>query len=132
MKFFNILIACFFLFSYGANAKLSTVEVTTEGTGTTKQLALLDGMKNAITQVNGAVVGASSAVSISEASSTQDQNSSYESSQAFQQSIKTATKGVVQGFDILSVEQNPDLGNLFIVQMQVRVAKYKKSKQLKR
>ena len=132
MKFVHIFMFCMFFAVSSAYAKLSTVEVTTEGTGTTKQLALLDGMKNAITQVNGAVVGARSAVSISEASSTQDQSSSYESSQAFQQSIKTATKGVVQGFDILSVEQNPDLGNLFIVQMQVRVAKYKKSKQLKR
>lgn len=132
MKFINVFIFCMFFVSFSATAKLSTVEVTTEGTGTTKQLALLDGMKNAITQVNGAVVGARSAVSISEASSTQDQNSSYESSQAFQQSIKTATKGVVQGFDILSIAQNPDLGNLFIVQMKVRVAKYKKSKQLKR
>ena len=111
-------------------AKLTTIEVTTEGTGTTKQLAILDGLKNAITQVNGAVLGASTAVSISEVSSSQDQNSSYESSQAFQQNIKSATKGVVQGFDILSLTQNPDLGNLFVIEMNVKVAKYKKSKDL--
>ena len=132
MKLFNLLITTFFLLSFHAHAKLSSVEVNTEGTGTTKQLAILDGLKNAITQVNGAVVGASSSVSISEASASQDQNSSYESSQAFQQNIKSATKGVVQGFDILSVTQNPDLGNMFIIEMKVKVAKYKKSKQLKR
>ena len=132
MKLFNLLITTFFLLSFHAHAKLSSVEVNTEGTGTTKQLAILDGLKNAITQVNGAVVGASTSVSISEVSSSQDQNSSYESSQAFQQNIKSATKGVVQGFDILSVTQNPDLGNMFIIEMKVKVAKYKKSKQLKR
>ena len=132
MKLFNLLITTFFLLSFHAHAKLSFVEVNTEGTGTTKQLAILDGLKNAITQVNGAVVGASTSVSISEVSSSQDQSSSYESSQAFQQNIKSATKGVVQGFDILSVTQNPDLGNLFMIEMKVKVAKYKKSKQLKR
>ena len=132
MKFFLILIITLFLNINSSFAKLSTIEVTTEGTGTTKQLAILDGLKNAITQVNGAVVGASTAVSISEVSSSQDQNSSYESSQAFQQNIKSATKGVVQGFDVISVTQNPDLGNLFVIEMNVKVAKYKKSKQLKR
>lgn len=132
MKFFSILIITLFLNINSSFAKLSTIEVTTEGTGTTKQLAILDGLKNAITQVNGAVVGASTAVSISEVSSSQDQNSSYESSQAFQQNIKSATKGVVQGFDVISVTQNPDLGNLFVIEMNVKVAKYKKSKQLKR
>ena len=132
MKFFLILIITLFLNINSSFAKLSTIEVSTEGTGTTKQLAILDGLKNAITQVNGAVVGASTAVSISEVSSSQDQNSSYESSQAFQQNIKSATKGVVQGFDVISVTQNPDLGNLFVIEMNVKVAKYKKSKQLKR
>ena len=132
MKFFSILIITLFLNINSSFAKLTTIEVTTEGTGTTKQLAILDGLKNAITQVNGAVLGATTAVSISEVSSSQDQNSSYESSQAFQQNIKSATKGVVQGFDVLSVTQNPDLGNLFVIEMNVRVAKYKKSKQLKR
>ena len=132
MKFFSILIITLFLNINSSYAKLTTIEVTTEGTGTTKQLAILDGLKNAITQVNGAVLGATTAVSISEVSSSQDQNSSYESSQAFQQNIKSATKGVVQGFDVISVTQNPDLGNLFVIEMNVRVAKYKKSKQLKR
>ena len=132
MKYVLVALFSIFFSVNQVNAKLSTVEVNTEGTGTTKQLAILDGLKNAITQVNGAVVGANSAVSISEASSSQDQNSSYESSQAFQQNIKSATKGVVQGFDVLSVSQNPDLGNLFVIEMKVRVAKYKKSKQLKR
>ena len=132
MKFFSILIITLFLNINSSFAKLTTIEVTTEGTGTTKQLAILDGLKNAITQVNGAVLGATTAVSISEVSSSQDQNSSYESSQAFQQNIKSATKGVVQGFDVISVTQNPDLGNLFVIEMNVRVAKYKKSKQLKR
>lgn len=132
MKYVLVALFSIFFSVNQVNAKLSTVEVNTEGTGTTKQLAILDGLKNAITQVNGAVVGANSAVSISEASSSQDQNSSYESSQAFQQNIKSATKGVVQGFDVLSVSQNPDLGNLYIIEMKVKVAKYKKSKQLKR
>ena len=132
MKFFSILVITLFLNVNSSFAKLTTIEVTTEGTGTTKQLAILDGLKNAITQVNGAVLGATTAVSISEVSSSQDQNSSYESSQAFQQNIKSATKGVVQGFDVISVTQNPDLGNLFVIEMNVRVAKYKKSKQLKR
>ena len=102
MKYILISFISLFLCINQVNAKLSSVEVNTEGTGTTKQLAILDGLKNAITQVNGAVVGANSSVSITEASSSQDQNSSYESSQAFQQNIKSATKGVVQGFDVLS------------------------------
>ena len=132
MRILYLIIIALFAVTFHANAKLSSVEVNTEGTGATKQLAILDGMKNAITQVNGAVVGASSTLSISETSKSQDQNSSYESSEKFKQDIKTATKGVVQGFDIISVSQNPDLANLYVVEMVVRVAKYKKSKQLKR
>ena len=93
MRYILVSLLSIFLCINQVNAKLSTVEVNTEGTGTTKQLAILDGLKNAITQVNGAVVGANSSVSISEASSSQDQNSSYESSQAFQQNIKSATNG---------------------------------------
>ena len=132
MRYILVCLFSIFICVNQVNAKLSTVEVNTEGTGSTKQLAILDGMKNAITQVNGAVVGAKTSMSISETSKSQDQNSSYESSEKFKQDIKTATKGVVQGFDIVSVSQNPDLGNLYEITMVVRVAKYKKSKQLKR
>ncbi|MDA9171453.1 CsgG/HfaB family protein [Alphaproteobacteria bacterium] len=132
MKLFYLITLVLISFNFNANAKLNTVEVNTEGTGATKQLAILDGMKNAITQVNGAVVGAKTSMSISETSKSQDQNSSYESSERFKQDIKTATKGVVQGFDIVSVSQNPDLGNLYEISMVVKVAKFKKSKQLKR
>ena len=57
MKFLLTLIITLFLNINSSFAKLTTIEVTTEGTGTTKQLAILDGLKNAITQVNGAVLG---------------------------------------------------------------------------
>ena len=46
--------------------------------------------------------------------------------------IITASKGVIQGYEILSSKQNPKMRDLFDVKLKVKVAKFKKSKQLQR
>jgi curli biogenesis system outer membrane secretion channel CsgG len=115
-----------------AASKLTFVDVTTEGSGKTINLAALDGLKMAVSQVNGATVAASTATSISSSMSGQGDSKEYLYSNAFQQQIETATKGVVKSWTILSERQDPNLGNLYFLKMRVTVAKYEESVQLQR
>ena len=121
--FFNI------SFSY---AKIKTVEVTTSGIGISQQDAIRDAIKNAIEQVNGAAVAAQSAVSMKSVSKVKDNSKSVEMTKKYMKDIITASKGVIQGYEILSSKQNPKMRDLFDVKLKVKVAKFKKSKQLQR
>jgi len=47
-------------------------------------------------------------------------------------SIAAATKGVVKGYEILRLEKDPSLNNLFSAKLLVKISKFKTSKQLKR
>jgi len=115
-----------------AASKLQFVEVVTEGSGKTINLAALDGLKMAVSQVNGATVAASTATSISSSVMGQGDNKEYLYSNQFQQQIETATKGVVKNWTILSERQDANLGNIYFLKMRVTVAKYKESAQLQR
>jgi hypothetical protein len=115
-----------------AASKLSFVTVQTEGSGPTFKRAVLDGLKMALSQVNGAAVAASTTTSISSSSSGTGESKEYVYSNDFRQHIETATKGVVKSWDVISERKDPNLGNMIFLQMKVTVAKYKESPQLQR
>lgn len=115
-----------------ASSKIGFVTVQTEGSGPTFKRAVLDGLKMALSQVNGAAVAASTTTSISSSSSGSGENKEYVYSNDFRQHIETATKGVVKSWDVISERQDPNLGNMIFLQMKVTVAKYKESVQLER
>ena len=115
-----------------ASSKIGFVTVQTEGSGPTFKRAVLDGLKMALSQVNGAAVAASTTTSISSSSSGSGESKEYAYSNDFRQHIETATKGVVKSWDVISERQDPNLGNMVFLQMKVTVAKYKESAQLQR
>lgn len=132
----NVAVMVILTWSLGGTAiaasKLQFVEVVTEGSGKTINLAALDGLKMAVSQVNGATVAASTATSISSSVMGQGDNKEYLYSNQFQKQIETATKGVVKNWTILSERQDANLGNIYFLKMRVTVAKYKESAQLQR
>ena len=115
-----------------SEARVQEVQVEKEGVGATKKDAIMDAIKEALTQVNGAVVAASTISTISESTRTKGGETNYESAEAMSKSIAAATKGVVNGYEILQLEKDPSLNNLFKARVLVKISKFKTSKQLKR
>jgi len=118
--------------SISAHAQVQEVQVEKEGVGATKKDAIMDAIKEALTQVNGAMVAASTVSTIAESMRTQGEKVSYDSMESMSKSIATATKGLVNGYEILQLEKDPNLNDLFRARILVKIAKYKSSKQLKR
>ena len=132
LKMFGLVIALLLGASNAAQARVDIVEVTVEGMGLTLVDAILDGVQSAVSMVNGVEVAAKTATAMTAVSAETEQGDSYAAASAFSKEITTATKGVVEGYDVLSSERDPSLGNNYVVQLAVRVAKYKQSKQLNR
>lgn len=81
-----------------------TVEVT--GQGLTIKEAITDGLIEAMGQVSGRIMEAEQAVKSIAVTETTDQDESFYSSQQFEESIKSATKGAVKEYSILEQSQN--------------------------
>ena len=82
--------------------------------------------------VNGVEVAAQTSLLTSSVSVETDQGEAYAASSAFAEQISSSTKGVVESYDVINYEQDAGLGNNYVVQLSVKVAKYKQSKQLDR
>ena len=65
-----LLIILSFLFIVGLHAKIETITVNASGTGSTEALAIEAALVQAVSQVNGAEIAASTKTSISEISSS--------------------------------------------------------------
>ena len=113
-------------------ARLEIVEVNSEGLGINMRDAILDAIKSAVSMVNGVEVASETSLQTVSVSAETNESTAYAASSAFAEQISTATKGVVESYDIISYEQNEQLGNNYVVQLAVKVSKYKESKQLKR
>jgi len=115
-----------------ALARVETVEVTVEGLGMTLSNAIMDGLRSAVSMVNGVEVAAQTALETASVSVETDQGEAYAASSAFAEQIVTATKGAVQSYDIIAYDRDPSLANNYVVQLAVRIAKFQQSKQLDR
>ena len=131
-KLCAVLILFAFLSAGPASARVEIVEVNVEGLGMTLRDAIMDGVRSAVGMVNGVEVAAQTSLQISSVSAETDQGESYAASSAFTEEISSATEGVVESYDVLSYAQDAALGNNYVVQLSVRIAKYKQSKQLDR
>jgi len=115
-----------------ALARVETVEVTVEGLGMTLSDAIMDGVRSAVSMVNGVEVAAQTVLETASVSVETDQGEAYAASSAFAEQIVTATKGAVESYDIIAYDRDPSLANNYVVQLAVRIAKFQQSKQLDR
>lgn len=113
-------------------ARLVYVTVESEGTGSSAKGAVYDAITQAIGQVNGMQIASETTHAIAEASVETNEDNAYFSSEAFKQQIRTVTKGTIKNYSVLSLDQNPDMNNLWFANIQVTIAKYKISKQAQR
>lgn len=113
-------------------ARLRNVTVQSEGTGATAKGAIYDAVTQALAKVNGMEIATKTSYAIAEASMENNQNEAYFSSEAFKQQIKTVTQGVIKEYQVLSLEQNSGMNNLWLANIEVTIAKYQVSKQAQR
>jgi len=88
------------------------------------------GLVEAIGMVNGRSIESESLMKSSEISISSDKDNSYFSSEEYQNQIKEKTKGIVDGYDVLSSNKNSD--GIFEIKMVVRVSQFKTSKSANR
>ena len=131
-KLFLLLTAIYMAVPNVAVARVEIVEVNVEGMGLTLGDAILDGLQSAVSMVNGVEVASQTRLEMATVSTETNQAESYTAASAFSKDITTATKGVVDGYDVLSSGRDSSLGNNYVVQLAVRISKLKQSKQLNR
>lgn len=113
-------------------ARLSYVTVESQGTGSSAKAAVYDAITQAIGQVNGMQIASRTSHAIAEASVETNEGSAYFASEAFGQQVQSATKGTIKKYNVLSLDQNPNMNNLWFASIRVTIAKYKVSKQAQR
>lgn len=118
--------------SHSAEARgVEIVSVQSQGLGITQRDAVLDGVREAVSMVNGMAIASQTSLAELTTEVTTDTDSAFLMSSAFMEQVSTATSGIVEGYDILSSSEDANTG-LVIVELSVRVARYTASKQLDR
>ena len=118
--------------SHSAQARgVEIVSVQSQGLGITQRDAVLDGVREAVSMVNGMAIASQTSLAELTTEVTTDTDSAFLMSSAFMEQVSTATSGIVEGYDILSSSKDANTG-LVIVELSVRVARYTASKQLDR
>jgi curli biogenesis system outer membrane secretion channel CsgG len=102
---------------------IQTVEGT--GVGETTHQATLQALQTAVSKVNGLAIAAQTQTDIQSVSSGDKDSSNYAFSNAFQQSISTATKGVIRCWDVIESKQSATVAGAQEVRLLVTVTKYK-------
>jgi len=111
-------------------ARVENKVVTVNGSGATEKEAIYDALKSALEQINGLQMSAKEKSSLRSIFIKKNGASSENSEEKFQQQVKTATKGTIKQFDILSKDQDKD--GRWEVSLEVTVAKYITSQQINR
>ena len=128
-KIFLLMATLSVLLSTPAIARLSLQTVEAEGSGVTRQEAILDALQWAVGQVNGVEVAASVSSQMSEYMTEQNGSVSTTLSSSFSKNVDTATNGIVESYEV--VAENVSDG-LTYVQIRARIGVYDQSVQLKR
>ncbi|MEL0198196.1 MAG: hypothetical protein VW870_14220, partial [Rhodobiaceae bacterium] len=114
-----------------ARGGVEIVSVQSQGLGITQRDAILDGVREAVSMVNGMAIASQTSLAELTTEVTTDTESAFLMSSAFMEQISTATSGIVDGYDLLSSSEDAATG-LIMVDLSVRVARYTASKQLDR
>lgn len=106
----------------GSFAGLTKKTVQSEGAGISLNLAIYDSLDEAIGRINGKSIETRKQLDSVEVSQVHNDEEDYYAAEAVQQNIKTATKGVVDGYEILS--KNKGENGLWTVNLSVTVVKF--------
>lgn len=99
-------------------------DVDATGSGTTVNNAINDALGEAIGRINGKSIETESQLKNVEVTSVENNNVDYFASEAFQQAVKSATKGAVSSYEVISQNEQ---GGLWEVTVRAKVTKYKRS-----
>lgn len=105
-----------------AHAGMTKKTVEAEGRGSSFNLAIYDALDEAIGRINGRSLETKQQIETIKKSTTHNHNSDYFLSKDFQKSVNTATKGIVDSYDVISKKQRDD--GLYSVTLSVTVVKY--------
>ena len=128
-KIFLLMATLSVLLSTPAIARLSLQTVEVEGSGVTRQEAILDALQWAVGQVNGVEVAASVSSQMSEYMTEQNGSVSTTLSSSFSKNVDTATNGIVESYEVVAESVSDGLK---YVQIRARIGVYDQSVQLKR
>lgn len=124
MKYILLTISLFTLFLGYSYAQIEYKSIESMGSGTTLQNAINEALSEAIGRVNGKSIETKSQLnSLSITEETNDNSNSY-NSETMQSAVKSATKGVVSSYDIISKSEK---GGIWSVVVNSKIAKLKKS-----
>ena len=129
----GLLLTMFGIASHPAQARggVEIVSVQSQGLGITRRDAVLDGVREAVSMVNGMAIASQTSLAELTTEVTTDTDNAFLISSAFMEQISTATSGMVEGYAILSSSEDTNTG-LVMVELSVQVARYTASKQLDR
>lgn len=114
----------------GLGAKVTAIEVESEGRGKSLQIAVNSALVEAIAQVNGRSLSSVTELNNLESSTTHGSEETYYASDKYQQQVRAATAGVVSGYEILQ-RRNLEDGQIQVA-LRVKVSKYEKSQKASR
>ena len=84
-------------------------DVDATGVGTTLNNAINDALAEAIGRINGKSIETESQLKSVEVSTVENNDEEYFASEAFQQAVKSATKGTVSSYDVISQNEQGGL-----------------------
>lgn len=131
IKLLTILFCGFISAQHVVGSSLEYVKIETESTGVSVKEAIDSALVQAIERVNGKSMESSSFLKTIEISEQKNNDSSYFSSQEYQDEIQSKSKGQIKSYDILSKNKMSD-SSLWVVRVSAIIAKYKVSKSAKR
>lgn len=99
-------------------------DVDATGSGTTLNNAINDALAEAIGRINGKSIETQSQLQNVEVTTVENDNVDYFASEAFQQAVKSATKGAVSSYEVIT---QSEAQGLWEVTVSAKVAKYKRS-----
>jgi curli biogenesis system outer membrane secretion channel CsgG len=127
-KIFFLILAFFTCFG----GKMNYIPVDSQGSGVTRKDAIADALRDAVSQVNGAEIASETSSRIKQKISEKNGTEEALLEEEFQEDIKQKTKGMIRSWQVLSEQKAEGEDSLWTVKLNVYVAQYKLSKQLKR
>ena len=121
----NIFIILFLLFPSVVFSKIEIKTVEVNGLASSESEAINNALVEAISQINGAKIGAEVKTSLSQVSTKEG----ADVKKTFDKNVSKITNGLVKSYRVLSSGKEE---NLFKVKLSVQVSKFKKSVQTKR
>jgi hypothetical protein len=126
-RFTTALLCCLSCLSVHAQTQIIFREIIATGNGGDISSATIDAIENAIGQVGGMKISATTSLSLSEV----PRNGSTNFEESFKQDIEKLTRGVVKTYSVLESGSSPGSGRSF-VKIKATIPSYKPSDQLKR